>query len=108
MVELYVFSGRTNPRWQLSSEDAERLRALEAHLDRSTSSPPASPGLGYRGFAYGEINALHHAYRGYVTTPETVLSDPERTIERYLLDRLPLAFEQLRRRINDDFTPPLR
>src|SRR2546423_15710998 len=45
-VTLFIFSGRPDPKWQLTDEDA---RALSERLRSVTSAPEAS-NLGYRGF----------------------------------------------------------
>jgi hypothetical protein len=45
-VTLLIFSGRPDPKWQLTDEDA---RALSGRLQSANSAPEAS-NLGYRGF----------------------------------------------------------
>jgi hypothetical protein len=95
-VELDAFSGRPNPRWELTSTDTadfvKRLRGLPpAQLQAE-----AFEGLGYRGFiiradrepvnGYEEIRL----YRGIVITKrgnhEDAFNDADRALERWLLD----------------------
>jgi hypothetical protein len=47
-VELDVYSGRPNPTWSLSAQEAEQVASLLANLPSSESA--AEEGLGYRGF----------------------------------------------------------
>jgi len=99
LVELDVFSGRPNPRWQLSDAEAARLVELIATLDPAAAAPPAPPGLGYRGF---RIPGVATAYRAIVRTPQRLLGDPERRVERFLLERLPAEYAELRSMIEPD------
>ncbi|MEB3318913.1 MAG: hypothetical protein VKO39_12345 [Cyanobacteriota bacterium] len=48
VVELDVFSGRPNPRWQLSQAETIDVEAALRDLPRTDASP-SEPGLGYRG-----------------------------------------------------------
>lgn len=48
-VELDVFSGRPNPEWQLTGEEAAELRRRLSDLPPADVKPPP-PRLGYRGF----------------------------------------------------------
>ena len=95
-VELDAFSGRPNPRWELTgtraAEFLARLHALHpTRVDRS-----GSEGLGYRGVVvrttaeaandFGEVRL----YRGTVFVRHRdrveTYSDPQSTLERWLLD----------------------
>lgn len=56
LVELDAFSGRPNPRWALTEEQARGL--LDLLLSLPAAAPPASgspAGLGYRGFRVSGI-----------------------------------------------------
>jgi hypothetical protein len=95
-VELDAFSGRPNPRWELTGADAaefaKRLRELQP-LQR-----PADifEGLGYRGFiiradrepvnGYEEVRL----YRGIVMAKrgnqQDAFNDANRALERWLFD----------------------
>jgi hypothetical protein len=98
-VELDVFSGRPNPRWELDEDSAESLRLLISGLPPATGVPQEPSGLGYRGFVFTTADGPARAYGGYIITPGAVLADPSSRIERFLLDRLPPELEKLRRRV---------
>lgn len=104
VVELDVFSGRPNPRWELDDRASQELRLLQGRLTRARETPPEPPGLGYRGFRYGDGDRVH-AYRGYVRSASGDLADPTFSIERFLLDRLPKEDSALRQRIEAELTP---
>ena len=105
LVELDVFSGRPNPRWELDEPSLRQLRQLEGRLTTSREAAPEPPGLGYRGFVYSDASRRVRAYRGYVQTPRAVLADPTFSIEKYLLDQLPAEFAELRNMIAAELTP---
>ena len=94
LVELDIFSGRPTPRWRLSDAEAALVRELMDALAPAQASPlPEPPGLGYRGF---RIDNAVTAYRGVVRAGGRLLSDPQRRIERFLLDSLPPEHESVR------------
>ncbi|HJU72626.1 MAG TPA: hypothetical protein VJ717_02695 [Gemmatimonadaceae bacterium] len=98
VVELDVFSGRPNPRWELDGAASQRLRQLQGDL--TSGGPALEPaGLGYRGFVYGDGRGQVRAYRGYVTTPRGVLADPSHSIEQFLLNELPAEYAAIRETI---------
>lgn len=99
LVELDVFSGRPNPRWELDEPCSQKLRQLQNRLKASSRAPAEPPALGYRGFWYSDATGRVRAYRGYVKTAHAVFADPSFSIERYLLDQIPEEFAALRRRI---------
>lgn len=105
LVELDVFSGRPNPRWELDEQRSEQLRQLEAHLTSALQAPLEPPGLGYRGFLYSDVRGQVRAYRGYVRTPREVLADPTFSVEKFLLDQLPAEYAELRASIAAELTP---
>ena len=105
LVELDVFSGRPNPRWELDEQSSKKLLQIQSRLRRTRESPPDPPGLGYRGFWYADATTRVRAYRGYVTTTRTVLRDPAFSIEQFLLDRLPPEYAALRQRIVAELKP---
>ncbi|HEV2088899.1 MAG TPA: hypothetical protein VGR21_11370 [Cryptosporangiaceae bacterium] len=57
------------------------------------------PGLGYRGFRYVLDGVAWRAFAGSVASPEAVLADPQRQVERVLVDELPQEFAVLRPRL---------
>jgi hypothetical protein len=95
-IELDAFSGRPNPRWELTGAEAEefleRLRALEP----TGGSTAAGDGLGYRGFiarpngepsdGLGEIRIYGGTVLAQRGGRAERLSDPGRGLERWLLD----------------------
>ena len=95
-VELDIFSGRPNPHWELDARDGGELLRLQAELKLAGQAPPQLPGLGYRGFSWVDEAGPCRAFRGLVTTGTSTLADPELSIERFLLDRLPDEFASLR------------
>ena len=91
-VILDIFSGLPNPSWLLSASEAAEL---ERRLLNLKPAPPSSasepPGLGYRGFIVESndeprIDSPLVIYRGFVRHGSISLSDPGRTLERWLLD----------------------
>jgi hypothetical protein len=95
-VELDAFSGRPNPRWELTDTQAAeflaRLRALRSTKDSNFGNE----GLGYRGFIVRmrrePVDGFDQVrlYRGTVLVRHgdraETLSDPGRILERWLLD----------------------
>jgi hypothetical protein len=96
-VEADVYSGRPNPRWELTrlqaAEFLSRLRALQPTRDARSSQG----GLGYRGFIVrstddGSMDGFNEvrAYRGAVLARHgdhtEIFDDPERVLERELVD----------------------
>ena len=94
-VELDAFSGRPNPRWELTrAETAEFLMLLRA-LPRAHGSYSTGGGLGYRGFIVrandGPVDGYDdiRLYRGTVLARHGdqmhKFSDPQRVLEHWLL-----------------------
>lgn len=102
LVELDVFSGRPNPRWELDELQSQRLLQIQNQLKASDRVPVEPPGLGYRGFRYSDANGPVRAYYGYVKTARAVFADPSFSVERYLLDQVPMEFAALRARIEKE------
>ena len=92
LVELDIFSGRPNPRWELDEHAAETLRRLVSRLSVTSASPPEAPGLGYRGFVVTDDGERFRAFRGYVSRDGVVLADPTSSVERFLL-RIDRSFQ---------------
>lgn len=99
LVELDIFSGRPNPRWELDEPVAQEVRELQHRLKVATDRPPEPPGLGYRGFVYDLDESTWRALKGFVVGSDRVLADPDRAIEHLLLDQLPAEYVDLRPRI---------
>ena len=98
VVELDAFSGRPNPRWQLTEREAAELAQLIAGLEPAPGAPsPRPPGLGYRGFRLkGSAGETYWVYRDLVQSPDLVLADPYRRVESFLRDHMPEALNGLR------------
>lgn len=89
-VTLHIFSGRSDPTWDLDAMQAAELIALLNVLEPGEARPEPNR-LGYRGFLVegleGDGTTLA-AYSGIARrSPSAVeaLADPDRTIERWLL-----------------------
>ncbi len=88
-VVLGLYSGVPDPTWLLTAAQADELTSALAKLSRTEGRPPAG-GLGYRGFAVITPNGRLVAFAGKVarndTRPPLYLDDPNRTVERLLLE----------------------
>ena len=88
-VVLGLYSGVPDPAWTLNPEQADALAVALAGLTR-VAEPAPSGGLGYHGFTIVTSDGTLVAYAGTVLSAESdppyVLDDPDRTIERLLLD----------------------
>jgi hypothetical protein len=99
LVELDLFSGRPNPRWELDARGRDHLAQLLRRL-RPAAAAADLPGLGYRGFVWRDgTGAASRAYGGYLRLPNATLGDPAFSVERCLLDRLPAELGSLRPRV---------
>ncbi|GHG78827.1 hypothetical protein GCM10018779_59160 [Streptomyces griseocarneus] len=96
LVEVDLFSGRPNPRWRLGPRAAEEFRTLTAGLPPAGPvARPPSPGLGYRGFTVTDADRVIHVFAGRVTEGTTSRTDPDRSLEHWLLTRLPSSLRHL-------------
>lgn len=74
-VELNIFSGRPNPSWELSPQDASTLEERLTELTR-TSQSPGEGGLGYRGFILSNptqiagLSSQIHIFKRVITISE--------------------------------------
>ncbi|CAB4847796.1 unannotated protein [freshwater metagenome] len=96
-VELGIYSGRVDPVWYLTGDEAVHLTRLIASLPRGNGTP-AQGGLGYHGFTistpegFGAVTSGLSlvAFRGDVASPgvtaRDMLLDQERAVERLLLE----------------------
>lgn len=99
-VELDIFSGRPNPRWQLDAPGAGRLLELHRHLTAGARPSAEPPGLGYRGFCYELDDASWRVWNATVISGDRALLDPDRSVERLLLEGLPAEYDDLRSRLS--------
>jgi hypothetical protein len=92
-VELDIYSGRPNPSWALSPQDADSFDSKLAALPSAQPSTLADP-LGYRGFIvrarHGDDETRTAVQQGHVQSTRgqttTFRGDPGRALERWLLD----------------------
>lgn len=93
-VTLDVFSGRPNPSWTLSEEQARTLERLLAGLERGPLAVPPD-GLGYRLFrvdlsSRAGTAQMVEAYAGTVKRTQAgrtaYYTDGPREVERWLLE----------------------
>jgi len=88
-VVLGLYSGVADPTWTLTAEEASDLAAALARLKRVSGTAPAG-GLGYHGFSIIGPDGTRVAFEGAVASagsdPPYYLDDPDRTIERLLLE----------------------
>lgn len=98
LVELDIFSGRPNPRWEVDEPVVEELKRLEEGLGGAAAAADP-PGLGYRGFLYTIDGERRRAFRGRIDCGGTRLDDPGRAIERRLLQSLPDDLAPLAERV---------
>ncbi len=92
-VTLGIYSGRPDPEWPLTAEQAAALTALLDGLPPGVESPPTG-GLGYHGFTIRYSVSTLVVYQGFVAPPgvgpgagpRAVRLDPTRSVERYLLE----------------------
>lgn len=108
LIELHVFSGQPNPRWELDAPQARALVELQRELKSSRQAPSIPPALGYSGFSYVDRGRPVVAYDGFLRRPGDVLADPAFTVERFLLDQLPDEYQLFRDRIIVQLQRPRR
>jgi hypothetical protein len=104
LIELDVFSGRPNPRWQLDAPTTAQLIEIQRRLEPTSATTAEPPGVGYRGFRYTLDENEWRAWNRTISGVAGVLLDPDRSIERLLLDRLPSEYEDVRLRLTTEIS----
>lgn len=94
-VEVDVYSGRPNPRWELSTEQAEEFLKMVRALPKREGDSAIAEGLGYRGLKVTWSRLSQDSdteimlSRGIVLIKEESRSqqfaDKDRALERWLL-----------------------
>ena len=88
-VILDIFSGLPNPQWQLGVEQSLAMVSLVSGLSAAEpGAMPPLPDLGYRGFEVSGFEGsctTYRIFRGYVDACGTILVDPTRQAEPWLL-----------------------
>jgi hypothetical protein len=102
LVELDIFSGRPNPRWQLDERTSRELRELLRRLRRSVGPAIEPAGLGYRGFSWTDGRRSGRVYKGFVRAGGAVFADPALSTERFLVEKMPAEFAYLRERVESE------
>jgi hypothetical protein len=94
-VELDIFSGEPNPKWELLEEQIEELEA-KLRVFFASTKPQTPPPLGYRGFFITNfdrnpmIPEQIHAYNGVLTIMDKARADcwkDESKIEEWLISQ---------------------
>ena len=99
-VILDIFSGRPNPRWELSEELTSQFlkKILKLKTKENFHSDLSNGVLGYRGFIVEEANFAQtlrrfYIYNGTVNVTKDnssyMLEDKEYSIEKWLLETSP-------------------
>jgi hypothetical protein len=87
-----VFSGLPNPQWTIAGDLLAQLQLLLANLAQFHGAVvPKPPALGYRGlivqFVIGDGPAENlRVWNGYVFGAREIWFDPDRRVERWLLE----------------------
>ena len=87
-VTLGIYSGLPDPTWTLTAEESDHVATLLAGLGR-TDGAATMGGLGYAGFSIVGPDGTFVAFEGVVSPtsePTYLLAEPQRTVERFLLD----------------------
>jgi hypothetical protein len=89
IATLLIYSGRPDPSWSLTQADLDQLAVVASTLEPADGVPPEGD-LGYKGFHVTGPQGTWRANAGIVATPETTsgtsLADPDRLVERFLLE----------------------
>jgi hypothetical protein len=93
-IEVDVFSGRPNPSWELSADEARTLlQMLDGARSGPRREPCAVPGLGYRGLNVKIFRAagLSHwrAFDGCVEHDGRAFDDGKANVESFILRSMP-------------------
>jgi hypothetical protein len=90
-IELNAFSGRENPTWNLTDEQAKEFATALDALKAGDPGKPLKDGLGYRGFKvtgfrdYDELVVWNDVVQGTRAGKTTRWHDKDRALERLLL-----------------------
>ena len=94
-ITLQVFSGRPNPSWQLTAQDAESLLQMldQARRSGARRQSCSAPDLGYRGLtvrvAAGADIKDWRVFDGCLQQDNKHLEDGGRRIEAFVLRTMP-------------------
>lgn len=99
IVEIDLFSGRPNPRWQVDEGVRGQVLAVEVQLKPAVRGDMELPGLGYRGFIYEDGGVMRRAFAGMLERDSVVYKDPTNAMERLLLESMPVDLVGVRKRV---------
>ena len=89
-ASVSIFSGRSDPTWQLEAATGECLVEIWDTLAPTDKPMPESPHLGYRGACVVAPDGRRWVVRGIIVAlDEDRRVDPERRLERKLLSTAP-------------------
>jgi hypothetical protein len=92
-IEIDIFSGRLNPKWELDVKDAEEIVALLRLQRQPSKQNPEPQAMGFRGFIVDVSvggTAQRIRVKGHLVGQDRqVTLDPDRTIEKFILKVLP-------------------
>ena len=99
-ITLLVYSGRTNPVWNLSDEQEREFTRLLHGVTLQASADELQGGLGYRGFAVrmtapvGDVPLHFRVFRSVLESDQAAghkprFRDDHRTIESWLAGTIP-------------------
>jgi hypothetical protein len=90
-IELDVFSGRPNPSWELTRDQAAELARLHAALAPANAASVIPDALGYRGFklqgfrSFEELVVWREVVAARQPDQSVQWNDPSRALESFLL-----------------------
>ncbi|WP_161855517.1 hypothetical protein [Bradyrhizobium sp. CCBAU 051011] len=92
-VEIDIFSGRPNPKWELGRTEITALLRLLKKARKVKAPAGAADGLGFRGFKVsfmtGGSGRELRVKGNSVSDGAQHFSDDRRTIEKFLLAKMP-------------------
>ena len=96
--QILAFSGRPDPRWQLTSEQAASFRKVFDALEQNGNWQEPSGQLGYRGCLIELEGKEWFTYDGHVSSlsdSRISYQDPFRSLEKFILQSAPLKWSSL-------------
>lgn len=82
-VEVDVYSGRPNPHWELTSQEAEELISRFRGLPRYQGARRVNEGLGYRGLIVTKPGNLIEGYHEILISNGLVITRQDRQSQQF-------------------------
>ena len=99
-----IYSGRPDPRWEITDEQADRFMALWQEAPRSETEVLIPSISGYKGIRMYAGEKQFLIYKEVITCMETKMrtskKDKQRTIEMFLLNTAPGQIHQRLKELN--------